>query len=604
MPRWGVLLITGMLVGVCALLYGRTLGYPMVFDDYQYLISNPLAQDAASFRWFTHLHEFANRPAKLGLDPDLATNFILRPVAYATFFANWCFDAFRPHWYRVVNIGIHATNVLLIAALFSLLLRRIGVEQRTRVFVSVTAALLFAVHPLAIESVTYIVQRFTLLATMFYLGSLLLYFAADEIESTTRRRLLRVGAMVVMLLGMLSKECTVTAPVVAVLIDVGVLKTSWRAALKKGLPLLLCLPVIPTLLALVTWAQKPDGFGLHGLVHIVNSKEEPWSPTEYFLTQLTVVQEYLRLLVWPTSLNLDPSWPSYRSLLERPVLLALTLDAALLGAAVWLYRRRGTDPLHALPLACLAWFFLTILPSSSVVPLPDLIAEHRSYLPSIGICVLAAWFLHQLGSRLRRLPYAAPATVLACAAALGTLHWQRNEVWRSSLTLWQDTSAKSPDKFRVWGNLAAAYIAAQDYQHAVECSRRALQIEPRFQGGTLNLIYSLHHQGRYQEVIQEVRQAIKAQPNIVTLTQIQYFSAIALINTNHPDEGMNILHAIVVDHPDYHDAHIALGVIYQQRRQFDRALQHLRSARKVNPDSVDLGKLIADCESRLTASLR
>jgi tetratricopeptide (TPR) repeat protein len=212
--------------------------------------------------------------------------------------------------------------------------------------------------------------------------------------------------------------------------------------------------------------------------------------------------------------------------------------------------------------------------------------------------------LHQLGSRLRRLPYAAPAAVLACAAALSALHWQRNEVWRSDLTLWQDTSAKSPDKFRVWGNLAAAYIARQDYQRAVECSRRALQIEPRFHGGILNLLCGLHHLGRYQEVIQEVRQAVASQPHIVKLTQIQYFAAIALINTNHPDEGMNILHAIVVDHPDYHDAHVALGVIYQQRRQFDRALRHLRSARQVNPDSLDLGKLIADCESRLTASLR
>jgi Flp pilus assembly protein TadD len=603
-PRWCLVLLALMLVGVCVLLYGRTLDYPMVFDDHQYLINNPLAQNATSFSWFTHLREFANRPAQLGLDPDLATNFVLRPVAYATFYANWCFDTFRPHWYRVVNIGIHAANVLLIAALFSLLLRRMGVEQRTRTFISVTAALLFAVHPLAIESVTYIVQRFTLLATMFYLGSLLLYFAADGIESKTRRVLLRASAVLVLLLGMLSKECTITAPVIAVLIDIGLLRTPWRAALKKGLPLLLCLPLIPLLLALVAWAQRPDGFGLQSVVNIVNSKDQPWNHAEYLITQLTVVQEYLRMLVWPTNLNLDPSWPLHRSLLDGPVMLALAMDVALLGIAVWLFRRRGTVALHALPLACLAWFFVTILPSSGAAPLPDLMAEHRSYLPSVGICVVAAWLLHLLGNALRRLPYAAPAAVLACALALGAVNWQRNDVWRSDLTLWQDTAAKSPDKFRVWGNLGVAYFGRGDYDHALECNRRALEIEPRFEGAFINLINCYNAQHRFSETVREVSLAVRARPGVAQSIQVQYLFAIALINVNHLDEGLKVLHGIVTDHPEYYHAHAALGMAYRQLNQNERALRHLRTAQKFNPTNEALSRLVAECEAGQTTASR
>jgi tetratricopeptide (TPR) repeat protein len=415
---------------------------------------------------------------------------------------------------------------------------------------------------------------------------------------------MRAGAVVVMLLGMLSKECTVTAPVVAVLIDIGLLRTPWRVALKKGLPLLLCLPVIPTLLALVAWAQLPEGFGLQSVVHIANSKDQPWSHAEYLITQFTVVQEYLRMLVWPTNLNLDPSWPLYRSLLDGPVMLALAIDAALLGAAVWLFRRRTTETLHALPLACLGWFFITILPSSGAAPLPDLMAEHRSYLPSVGICALAAWLLHLLGTCLRRLPYAAPVAALACAIALGAVHWQRNEVWSSDLTLWQDAAAKSPDKFRVWGNLGVAYGARKDFERALECNRRALEIEPRFEGALLNMVSCFNALHRFDDTVREVSQAVRARPQVAHSMQLQYLFAVALVNVNRLDDGLKVLHGIVTDHPDYHHAHAALGVIYRQLNQNERALRHLRTAQKFNPANQALGQLVADCEASLTTASR
>ena len=147
-----------VLAGACSLLYGWTLNFPMVFDDHLYLKNNPLVKDSASFTYAADFQNFATWPARHGMEPDLATNFILRPVAYATFFANYALDGFDPAGWRVINILVHVANAWLIYALLTLLLSQAAgraLPQRSVGFIAFTASALFAVHPMAIESVTF-----------------------------------------------------------------------------------------------------------------------------------------------------------------------------------------------------------------------------------------------------------------------------------------------------------------------------------------------------------------------------------------------------------------------------------------------------------------
>ena len=134
----------------------------MVFDDISYLQQNPLFLDSQSFSFPFHYQEFLQKPGKLGFDPELAMNFVLCPVTYATLHLNYLFDGFNPRWYRLFNVTIHALNACLIYAVLQMLLimakSSMNITSKRRV--SAIAATLFAVHPLAIESVTYIVQRF------------------------------------------------------------------------------------------------------------------------------------------------------------------------------------------------------------------------------------------------------------------------------------------------------------------------------------------------------------------------------------------------------------------------------------------------------------
>ena len=540
----------------------------MVFDDYVYLQTNPLVRDTRSFGYLSQLREFAMRPTRMGLPPDLATNFMLRPVAYATFHLNYLFDEYRPRWFRVVNIGIHAVNGLLLFALVrSLLAKAPSLPRRSAGFIALTAALLFVAHPMATESVTYIVQRFTSLGTLFYLATLYLHFALRGMEARRSRSVLRLASVVTLVLGMLTKECTVTAPVVAVMLDWLVMRSSLPKALRSALPLLICLPIIPSLVILTAWAHNGDAVTLGDAINVANFNGRPLSHWHYLLTQFTVVTAYLGRLAWPAGLNLDPEWPLHASLFTWPVVRSLAVIGAMLGGAAWVFRRFRQDVRAACVLAFVLWYFATIIVSSGLVPLPDMMAEHRSYLPSIGIFIATACLLDWLRcwAGIRRCGrWLAPLAVVTAVGALGAVTVHRNEVWRSAVSLWEDTAAKSPGNARAWANLGAAYTRSLRYAEAVPCYEKAIVIEPKYQTAYFNLASVLNALHRSQAALDIINRLLGMNLGADQSPDLQCQRGIALIESGKVDEGLRLLNAIVEQKPDHRMSHVVLGMVYSQ----------------------------------------
>jgi len=580
----------------------------MVFDDTSYLRDNPLFKESHCFDYLKDFKEFANRPAKLGYDPDYAVNAILRPVAYASFYANYLVDGFKPHWYRLVNVGIHAVNAILLYALVNVLLLHSalgGLLKRGSVlFISAAAAFLFVAHPLATESVTYIIQRFTSLVVLFSLLSLCLYFVSCFAPSRLRMWLLRSGAVLALLLAMLTKECACMIPLLAVLLDWLVLGTRLRSALFRMLPLLLCMPLVPTLV-LATAAAQHGRHDLHAALNIVNSREVPLNHWHYIVTELTVVTHYLRQLFWPNGLNLDPEWPIYKSLWQGPVLLALAVLSGLALTAWGLFRRFRNDARFALAFACVVWFFLTISVSSGLVPLPDLVAEHRSYLPSIGIFILVACLLDWLrtsGLRAGALRTAVPVLTVLCVGALSWKTCIRNEVWRTRERLWEDTVSKSPGKYRTWGNLGAAYFDAGKHDKAVPCFRAALKVEPRYQNALLNLSTSLLILNRPKEALDTTLQLINLDKNVTSKPQVALILGRSLAGVGRYDDAISVFRDILVTLPHDPGTHTSLGFVYYQTGQPQRALDHFETAARVRPDDPKLQTLIQATKVAMTES--
>ncbi|WP_395751102.1 tetratricopeptide repeat protein [Prosthecobacter sp.] len=594
---WVHAAVVTLLLGLCASLYVWTADFPMAFDDHTYLKDNPFFRNGSNFDYLKDFNEFATRPSKIGSDPDYAVNAIMRPVAYASFRLNYLLDAFKPRWFRVGNVFIHAFNAILLYVLLNLLLRHSklagGLRRGSVLFISASSALLFVAHPLATESVTYIIQRFTSLVVLFSLLSLVLFFASC-FTSSKWRWLLKAGAVIAVVMAMQTKEDAVMVPLLALLLDCLVIGTRLRAALLRALPLLLCLPLIPMLVFFTASAQA-GGFDFNAALNIVNSRDAPMNHWHYIVTEWTVIAHYLRQMFWPKGMNLDPDWPKYESLWQGPVLLALAALGGLVASTWILWRRFRGDVRLVLGFACVLWFLLTISVSSALVPLPDLVAEHRSYLPSIGIFILVACLLDWLrGSEIRLGAQRIWVPVLVFLS-VGALSWKtciRNNVWRTRESLWEDTVAKSPGKYRTWGNLGAAYSDAGKNEEAVHCFREALKVEPRFQNGLLNLSNSLLKLNRPKEALDTTMQLINLDKNATSRLPVAFTLGLSFAGVGRYDESINVFKNILNALPDDPQTHKALGLVYYQTGVPHRALDHFQHAARVQPEDPNIKKLI------------
>ncbi len=592
------------LIGVTVLLYWRAADYPMVFDDITYLQQNPVFVDPQSYNFPFHYQEFLSRPKQIGFDPELAMNFALRPVAYTTLHLNYLLDGFNPRYYRLFNVAIHAANACLVYFVLLTLIKVAGnsLSQASRTRVALLAATLFAAHPLAIESVTYIVQRFTSLGAFFFLLTLLLQIHAWGEPDRLIRRCLKGCALAVLLLGMFTKECTITAPVMLVMIDMLVCRTRWRRAFWRNRALLACLPIIPLHVLLISWVQNSGALDLVHALNMTNQQAAPFAHGDFLLTQTTVLVHYLRLILWPTDLTLDLEWPLHQSIFALPVIFSGLILLTILGFAGRILWRSRADLRWTLTGVFTLWFFITIIPSSGLVPLPDLVAEHRSYLPSLGIFIALACLLDQAFTRfadLPRLRLLAPAFTALAALTLGALTWQQNTLWSSDISLWEDVTVKSPGRARAWNNLGTAYTKAGRMEDAIPAYSKAIELLPKYEIPYLNLMICHNQRQEFQATLQLRDKLAQVSPKAMDNVHTLYMEALARFGLEQMDQASALLSIIVQAKPDFRQALVLLGSCLQQRNQHAKALHYLERATQIEAPNAALKEMIELSRSHL-----
>ncbi len=351
-----------------------------------------------------------------------------RALTLVTFALNYAVHGLDVTGYHAVNLAIHIINAalayLLLTATFSLL----KVEETASRRISALAALLFAVHPIQTQSVTYIVQRMESMASMFYLIAILLFIIASNASSVVKRGALYTGVALSYVLAFYSKEITYTLPAAILLYDYFfIAKGEFRGVLKKW-PAYALLAV---LFGYFTYATVVPLGGFNDLsdeTAAVESGEKRYaapiikgelapagptefdytagmrisqvSPKEYLYTQLNVMVYYIGLMLVPANQNLDYDFPWARELLKAPEvppgtvlnipmlppIVSLLALLAIFGAAIYLFMRTRKEP-HSKARAAsyfIIWFFIVLSPTSSFVPIVDAIYEHRVYLASLG----------------------------------------------------------------------------------------------------------------------------------------------------------------------------------------------------------------------------
>jgi Tfp pilus assembly protein PilF len=429
------------------------------------------------------------------------------PLVYTSFWLEY-------HLWNLNPLGYHLVNVLLHAIAAILLWR---VLLRLQIPGAWLAAVIFAIHPVYVESVAWITERKNVLSIVFYFAAALSYlrFVASGDASVPERRRWHCywGALILFMAALLSKTVTCSLPAALLLVF-------WwkKGRLRQGdiLPLLPFF-LIGMALGLVTiWVEK----------HCVGAQGTEWSLTfgERCLIAGRSLWFYAGKLVWPVQLTFI--YPRWKIETEVWWQWLFPIAAVCVVAGLWLARRRiGKGPLTAV-----LFFMGTLVPALgfvNVFPMRySFVADHFQYLASVGLIVLCAAGLY-------RIPRIVPATVVV---VLGVLTWRQAGVYRNLETLWRDTLAKNPECWMAQGNLGALLLHKEGcVGEAVEHFRKAIQINPNLADACFCLGTALGLQKRFDEAFESYNRSIQIDPNNA---EAYYWSGIALDQLGRTKEAV------------------------------------------------------------------
>ena len=488
-----------------------------------------------------------------------------RPLINLSLAINYALGGTNVWGYHALNLAVHILAGLTLLGIVRRTLRQPRLRERFAAVaneLALAVAVIWTVHPLQTESVTYIVQRAESIVGLFYLLMLYCFIRAAE---SPRPRVWYGLCVSACALGMASKEVMMSAPLMVLLYDrtfvAGSFAQAWRKRWRWHAGLA-CTWIVAGWLALgVGDRGGTAGFGTGGILW--------W---QYALTQCWALGRYLWLCVWPRGLVFDYG----TGLITAPaevIPYALILAALLAGTVLGLVYRPQLGFLGA-------WFFMILAPSSSAVPVASqTIAEHRMYLPLAAVIVLGVMGIHALVGR------RTVAVVAVLAVGLGFLTVQRNEDYRSELAIWADTVAKRPENPRAHNNLGKALGQAGRIPEAIEHLERALRIKPDDNAEAHNnLGNALRQAGKIEEAIGHYEQALWIGPDFA---EAHYNLGIALAQVGKIEEAITHYEQALRIEPDFAEAHYNLGLALSRIGKIQDAIGHYEQTLRLKPDYAE-----------------
>ena len=537
-------------------LYAKVLNGSFQFDDYITIVNNPAVKDID----------------RLDL---LWPAFNSRLLTGLTFAANYAVGGLSTTGYHLVNILIHALNAFLVYVfLRSVFAISAGREKKTGpgAAAAVFAALIFLAHPAQTQAVSYITQRASGLAAMFYLSTLVFYVKARREES----RACLFTAWLLCAAAMFTKELAVTLPLMLLVLDFYFFSTQETAGqrIRRMAPFLATMVFVPLMIALDRQGSVLDiGSQVAG---------SQWNWTN-ILTQLNVLRTYLRIFLFPVGLNLDYDYPRSPGLNDGMTVLALVMAVLWMAVAFNTFKRRRLLSFF------LMWYPLTIAVEFAACSLisRDLIFEHYLYLPMAGFAALFSVGMESVSKR-RDAYLAAMTAVVVC---LSVLTWQRNDVWRDPVGLWTDVIHKSPNKARGYSNLGLAYRWRGDLPQAIRYYQKALKIGGMEDAARSQILTNLGaaygRQGNYFEEIRLCREALKFDPyNAQAYSNLGY----AYFLQGDIGQAQEFGRKAVEIKPDFAEGYVNLGVIYAGQGRYQQAFECFQRAVRLDPDDPEARK--------------
>ena len=522
-----------LLLVLGSLVYGNHLHNSFQFDTVAYIMNQ---------------HRLDNINEQLTIN-YLFKDFFHRSLLQVSIAFNAHIDGFRTFSYHLINLVLHLINCLLVYFITLrawLYLKSVNCEHKENEihFVALFTAVLFLLHPIQTESVVYIMSRSEVFAGTFYLCSFLLFqvYHSKDRPRRARFKFVLLFIPVFFIIGFTVKQTLITLPLVLLLYflfgqDSQSTSIRWlnKNKWKIGITILVGI-------SLLFHKLLTDELFLTG----ESTAGEDIGRLNYMLTQPSVIfYYYLKLLLFPINLNIDPDialiteWWSWKF-----------ITASMGIAALIFFSFRAKE--KRLLLYFISWFLIVLSPSSSIITLSDLAAEHRTYLASYSFYAVIAFFVYKVTHlNSKSYPKKCRDTMLVLSIFIfvifSILTIKRNQIWASEVSLWSDTLKKSPQKIRPVINIAQAYTKIGNFNFAIEYYEKALNLNPNVFAVNYNLGNLYFVRGREEDALRLLNIA-------------------ALINPKKPE------------------THGLLGEIYLKRQQIELARFHLKLAVEIKPN--------------------
>ncbi len=517
---------------------------------------------------------------------------IYRPVAMVTFALNWYLGGADVEGFHVVNLALHCLTAILLYCTILGLFKTPGLAGRyagSERFIAFVATAIWALHPIQIQAVTYIVQRMASLSAFFYLGGVYCYLKARNGCSRRTGICLYALCLASYLLAVGSKENAVTLPGALLLVEAILFRHRNASDVKAGIRsnkawlLVGCIVVATALFALM---------GERIIVAIIHGyRNRPFSLSERMLTESRILVHYLGLLFYPAHhrFSIMREFALSKSLFNPPATIAALAVIMTLIMTAFLYRKRW--PLFSF---AILFFFLGHIVESTVLPL-ELYFEHRNYLPSLFLFVPVASGCQmliarlQLNTRMRRIARYGFAGILIAMLTAGT--YSRNAVWASEKSLWTDAIKKAPSYARPYQNVAMHLQREGRIDEAIVLYRKALPLQDS--RPALSRFISLSNlgnlykkKGQYDLAVRYLSKAVSFQGDIYTL-RVRYNLVLCLMNTGRLDEALHHTDWLLSRRPRNARYLTTRGFILFKKGLHAEAARELKEALERNPDDRD-----------------
>lgn len=533
-----VVLAVALIVAAVFVVYGQVTSHEFTnFDDNLYISENPVVQQgltAAGVRW-------------------AFTNFDINwhPLTWITYMIDVDLFGARAGRIALINVLFHLANSLLV---FFVLKRATGALARSAI-----VALLFAVHPLHVESVAWISERKDVLSGLFFL--LTIWFHVDWAQ--TRSRLSYGLSILMFALGLLSKGMVVTLPFVLLLLDWWPLARFDRRAIIEKLPHF-------GLTAFGIWITLK---GQEAINAVVQTAALPFGARAS--NAIVSYAAYLRKTIWPSDLAIPYPYHQHSALVvivSIVVLLAIT-------AFVLMQRQRRYLATGWL------WFVGMLVPVIGLVQIGvQAMADRYTYLPHIGLFIAVVWLVADLAEKRDTLRQPVQLATLAAIVALFIVAMMQTRVWRNTETLFANAVTKTEGNAIAHNNLGTALLKQGRFADALPQFEAAVAADPKYDDARAGLGGALIGVGRVPDAEREFRRVLQSNPRHAAARNDL---AGILSRTGREAEAVQQYEEALRLDPKQYDAHMSYGALLSRMNRNDEAMRHFAAAADVRPSSPE-----------------